>query len=471
MMDRRELLKVMGGAALIGSTPYLTVRAAEDGIIELRAQKTKHLLAGGKYKSSDLWLYNGKTPGPEIRVKKGARVRVRFINELDEGTSIHWHGIRVDNAMDGVSHLTQDPVPPGGTFLYDFIVPDAGTFWYHAHNKSWKQVARGLYGALIVEELNASFDKDHDITLVIDDWRLANDGSLQVSSLGAFMDWTHAGRLGNWVTTNGQSKPNFQLNTNENYRLRLINASNARVLQINPKKMGAKILGYDGFDFEAPREAPEFVELTPAQRVDLAVSSPDRSSKTIREVGGFALEVLAGRDAVEIASFKFNKGPNKNLAPIKLTPNTSPALDIHNAKHFSLFMTGGAMGRMGEAIYNGKPLTNEVIQRDKQVWAFNGVANLAKDPFFQIKRGETVVITTDNQTGWLHGMHVHGHHFKIIERNGKPIKQTDWRDTFRIDRGETVAITFVANNPGKWLLHCHMLEHAAAGMNTWFEVV
>lgn len=90
---------------------------------------------------------------------------------------------------------------------------------------------------------------------------------------------------------------------------------------------------------------------------------------------------------------------------------------------------------------------------------------------FRAKKGQTVVLTTDNQTGWPHGIHLHGHHFQIIEHNGRRPEHIDWRDTFTIDRDETVKIAFVADNPGKWLLHCHMLEHAASGMNTWFEVV
>ena len=130
------------------------------------------------------------------RLKKGELVKVRFKNELDEATSIHWHGIRIENSMDGVSGLTQKAISTGEGFDYEFIVPDAGTYWYHAHNKSWNQVARGLYGPLIVEEDENPFDAKHDIILILDDWRLQKEGVLETKSLGSMMEWSHGGRLG-----------------------------------------------------------------------------------------------------------------------------------------------------------------------------------------------------------------------------------------------------------------------------------
>ena len=470
MIDRRNFIKA--GAAATLAVPFATLALAkvEPGVFELRAQKASISLAGVKYGASNLWLYNGETPGPEIRVSQGDRVRVRFTNELDEPTSIHWHGIRIENAMDGVAGLTQDPVQPGDSFDYDFIVPDAGTFWYHAHKKSWEQVARGLYGPLIVDESEPSFDRDHDITLTIDDWRLGRDGTLQLASLGAFMDWTHAGRLGNWVTTNGKSQPEFELKTGENYRIRLINASNARILQISPKKMGARVLGFDGFVFDEVGDSPERLVLTPAQRVDLLISASSVGDKAMTEVGDFALEELSGRNALHIAKFKFVESSGDLAKPVILRPNNVKLPDLANAKRMPLVMAGGAMGRLGKIVFEGKELNNDDIERTKQVWTFNGVANLAKAPFFSIERGETVIIETENQTGWLHGMHVHGHHFQVVSLNGNELEEKHWRDTFIIDRKETVGIAFVADNPGKWLFHCHMLEHAAAGMTTWFEV-
>ena len=441
-----------------------------DGVFELLAAMTPYHLASSEYEASDLWLFNGETPGPEIQVRQGERVRVRFINDLDEPASVHWHGIRIENAMDGVSGLTQEPVAPGASFDYDFIVPDAGTFWYHAHNKSWSHVARGLYGALIVDESVPTFDRAYDLTLVLDDWRLAQDGALHEASIGAFMDWSHAGRLGNWMTVNGRSNPRFELAAGEWYRVRLINAANARVFQIDPGALGAKIIALDGFAFEAPRIVEGTIPLAPAQRVNLLLKRDKSASLALTDVGDFALQQLSEAAPIPLAEFRFSGTAKRSAITPILKQNAIAEPDLSSAIKIPLIMTGGAMGQMGGITFNGKPLTRSVLMEEQQVWAFNGVANVTKEPMFAARLGQTILLKTVNETGWAHAMHVHGHHFRIISRNGQPVAHRDWRDTFYIDRDETVEIAFVADNPGKWMLHCHMLEHAASGMRTWFSV-
>ena len=132
-------------------------------------------------------------------------------------------------------------------------------------------------------------------------------------------------------------------------------------------------------------------------------------------------------------------------------------------------MTGGAMGGgFGEMTHKGKPLTHDQIRQTGQVWAFNTVANIAEEPLMTAKRGETIIVEMKNDTAFPHAMHVHGHHFFVLNEQNTA---GDFRDTVLIHRNDTVRIAFVADNPGKWLLHCHMLEHAAAGMNTWFQVI
>lgn len=469
-MKRRTFLAGLTAAAATPLMPRFSLAKAADGFFELRAQSTPRRLAGTPYAASDLWLYNGETPGPEIRVTQGDKVQVRFINDLPEPTSIHWHGIRIENAMDGVSGLTQEPVLPGGSFDYEFTVPDAGTFWYHAHNKSWAHVARGLYGSLIVEEPVLTFEREHDLTLVIDDWRLGQDGVLHQASMGAFMDWSHAGRLGNFMTVNGTSEPRFKMNTGEPYRVRLINAANARIFQIDPSAMGAKVMGFDGFVFDEPRDERGVLFLAPAQRIDLLVQSAKARSVPLNNIEELGLQRMSGAEPKALAIFDF-QGPKKTpTAAPKLSPNQVTKPNLTNARTIPLVMTSGAMGRAGTIIYQGKPLTRETMLESQQLWAFNGTANMTDHPMFSSRRGETVIVKTVNQTGWPHAMHVHGHHFQIISRNGKQVQNRDWRDTFFIDGNETVEIAFVADNPGKWMLHCHMLEHAAAGMRTWFEV-
>ena len=157
----------------------------------LRATRAAVRLAPPDYPETPIWGYDGRVPGPVLRVAQGGRLIRRFVNELPQPSTIHWHGIRIANPMDGVPDLTQAPVPPGGDFLYDFVAPDAGTWWYHPHHRSWEQVARGLYGALIVEE-PAPARVDRDEVLLIDDWRLTGDAGIH-ESFGAMMDLSHAG--------------------------------------------------------------------------------------------------------------------------------------------------------------------------------------------------------------------------------------------------------------------------------------
>ena len=366
--------------------------------------------------------------------------------------------------MDGVSGLTQEPVQPGGSFVYDFVAPDAGTFWYHAHNKSWNQVARGLYGALIVDETEPVFERSNDLTLVLDDWRLAGEGVLDVASLGSMMEWAHGGRLGNWLTVNGEFRPVTDLVRGQTYRLRLINAANARIFEIDPNRFGATLLGLDGQSFTGPAKldyAP--LMLGPAQRVDLMVVAES----------DIAIEEVSGNTPYPIAEFSVMDAETTEAprSEIKLQPNVLPEPDLAKARRIRLEMTGGAMGGMIDIIHKGRKLQGDDFRTARQAWAFNGVANLADEPFFEARQGETILVETVNRTAWVHAMHVHGHHFQILRRSGSVVDEgKPWRDTFLIGPDQTTEIAFVADNPGKWLFHCHMLEHAAAGMNTWFEV-
>ena len=197
-LSRRELMVGAGAALLTGLRPQLSLGATSR---ELVAKIGKSQIAPSDYPATDIWGYDGQVPGTTIRVKQGEKVQRKFINNLPQPSTVHWHGIRLENAMDGVPDLTQDLVPPENSFEYDFTVPDAGTYWYHPHNKTWEQMARGLYGALIVEERDPP-NVDADLTLLIDDWRLTEKAAI-AENFGAMMDWSHAGRLGNWITVNG----------------------------------------------------------------------------------------------------------------------------------------------------------------------------------------------------------------------------------------------------------------------------
>ena len=456
-MNRRDVIKLMGGSTLLGSFGLSQSSVAET-VRTLRAfPSTKRLVPDSSFQEANIWGFEGKVPGPELRFKKGEWVRVEFENELPEGSSIHWHGIRNLNGMDGVAGLTQPAVEPGDRFRYVFPLPDSGTYWYHSHAKTWSQVARGLYGPLIVEDPEDP-EVDHDLVLMIDDWRLADDGTLEESSFGSLHDWAHAGRLGNWLTVNGESHPNIPVKQNARVRLRLINAANARVFGIALPTEGT-LIAEDGF----PRthQLVNDITLAPAQRADV-IWEMDSETTTFYEVRNGEPYPAFTLTPVESSEPRVAKRP-LSQKPVAPPPDR---IDVEIPLH----MQGGAMGNLSEAVYHGKmtPI-RELAQMHKKVWAFNGQVGDHHDALATLSRNQVASIEVFNDTRWEHAMHLHGHHFWIQTEQGEFLNGQ--RDTYLFSRGERAKLIFVADNPGLWLFHCHMLEHHEAGMVAVIEVV
>ena len=182
MTTRRNFLKACAAAPLLAASPRLTLASQQTPWTMTASKTTKRLVPGDEYQDASVWAFNKTVPGPELRFKRGDTLSIDFLNQLEEGSSIHWHGVRNINAMDGVAGLTQPEVMPEGQFRYQFSLNDAGTYWYHSHAKTWSQVARGLYGPLIVED-ESDPEVDQDLVLMIDDWLLANDGTIEDLSL------------------------------------------------------------------------------------------------------------------------------------------------------------------------------------------------------------------------------------------------------------------------------------------------
>ena len=464
MHARREFL--CGAATLALTLPTggwpPASRAGERDALTLHARPGTARLAPSDYPETPIWGYEGRVPGPTIRVPQGGRVLRRFVNGLPQPSTVHWHGIRIANAMDGAPELTQPVVEPGSEFLYDFEAPDAGTFWYHAHHRAWEQMARGLYGALVVEERDAPA-VDRDEVLLLDDWRLTKDAGLD-DRFGALHDRAHAGRIGNWVTVNGDGEWSGEAARHERMRLRLANVANARIFTLDLKGLEGWTVALDGQPLPVPRTAGTLV-LAPGQRADLIVD-------VVAEEGGEAVLASRERDgSFVLVAFSVHapaRRPVRLPATGTLPPNpVSPLGDLARAKRETLRMEGGAMGGLREARLAGRKVGIRDLAAQGKVWAFNGVAEMPERPLFAAHFGETVLLEMVNDTAWPHAMHLHGHHFRAIAPDGSagPL-----RDTVLVERDETARIAFVADNPGDWLLHCHMLEHSVAGMLTWFRV-
>jgi FtsP/CotA-like multicopper oxidase with cupredoxin domain len=359
--------------------------------------------------------------------------------------------------MDGVAGLTQPEVTPNGQFRYQFPLNDAGTYWYHSHAKTWSQVARGLYGPLIVED-ESDPAVDHDIVLMIDDWLLANDATIDEASFGSLHDWTHGGRLGNWLTVNGESLPTIEVSKNSRVRLRLINAANARIFGLNIPA-SAFLVTQDGYP--VPIQETQDVMLAPAQRTDFIIDLAEEDvtiSETYNRNQPYPAVNLKVVDTPQTLVTKSPLNQPTLEEPPKVVDVTIP-----------LHMQGGAMGNLREANYKGelRPI-RELALNHKKAWAFNGRIAEHHDHLANVSLGQSVSIEVWNDTRWPHAMHLHGHHFWIQKEDR--VFLDGKRDTYLFQRGEKANLVFIADNPGFWLFHCHMLEHHAAGMGAVIQV-
>ncbi len=476
-LSRRQFTAGLGAALAVltsskrsngSETPEFT-----DGYRLLHARAGVAPLRGPARPPTPIFGYEGIAPGPLLRVRRDEEVRVRLINELPDPTSIHWHGLRLPNAMDGVAHLTQSPVGPGASFDYHFVAPDAGTFWYHAHVLSSEQVGRGLHGALIVDEPDP-VDVDHDVLLVVDDWRLTNSGA--IAPFGSFFDAAHMGRLGTHFTVNGAPTFDIPVRTNERLRLRIINVANARVMALRLDGHRARVMAIDGQP-AAPFTAREGrIILGPGNRVDLFVDTtmaPGSTAALVAEADGdvpLVRLVYATGSPARIA-------PREDATPLPANP-LPERMDFAAALKIDVPVDGGAMSMMmGGSMMGGGMMGGGMMggasggRGPAAIWALAGNASDGHSgtPLFSIERGRTAMLAFANRTAFPHAMHIHGHHFRLLDRRDDGWKPF-WLDTMVLPPQETWRIAFVADNPGKWMVHCHMLEHQEAGMAAWFAV-
>jgi len=397
-----------------------------------------------------VWAYNNTVPGPTLRIKLGETLRVTFTNKLPQETTIHWHGVRVPNGMDGVPHMTQPPVQPGGTFVYEFTPKDAGTFWFHPHVRGSEQVERGLYGLLIVEDI-APPAYTRDVAWVLDDWLLGGDRQL-VEKFNTPHDLMHDGRWGNAITVNGRSDTTLTVAAGERFRLRLLNASNGRMYAPELPGLDASIIAVDGLYTATPIPLERF-ELAPGNRLDLdvTVTGGARSIEVIDSFYPQRTNRLAQIDVDGTAPTPAFPSPAKTRVPA--WPN---ALDTPVFHDFRLNVRRGGPFGLEWTIDNV---------------AFAGHAQAQHEhPSLELVRGEFTHLKFTNESGRLHPIHLHGMFFKLLARNGVPATEPFFRDTVLVHANESIDIGLVPLDAGDWMMHCHILEHAEAGMMTMLAV-
>ncbi|MEW5864045.1 MAG: multicopper oxidase family protein [Pseudomonadota bacterium] len=457
--------RFLGGLTALAAAPLLPAAAPrpareQPALVEahLAAAPAAVQLVPEGYPATAVWAYNSTTPGPVLRARQGDRLRISVENRLGEDTTVHWHGLRVPNAMDGVPVLTQPPIRPGERFVYEFALPDAGTFWYHPHQRSFEQIARGLAGAIVVEEREPP-RVDRDLVWVLADWRLDAGAALR-GGFGDFMDMSHAGRIGNTVTLNGRVPERFAVRAGERIRLRLINTASARIFALEFRGHRPRVIALDGQPVAPYEPADGVVLLAPAQRADIVLdmTAAPGSRHEVRDL------FYRGRE-YRLLELAYSEEPAlaRRDAPVELRPNPIPEPDLSSAERHSIVLGGGMMGSM-RGLPRGK------------AWAMNGRAGgcgegvASFEPLVVLRLGRSYVLAIENDTAWHHPMHLHGFSFRVLSRNGRPSARREWRDTVLLDPRERVEIAFVADNPGDWLLHCHVLDHAAGGLTAVLRV-
>lgn len=460
-LTRRALLAAGGALYLEPLAERAASAAGSLKEIHLRAQQSETSVAGPRYPKTPVWSYNHSVPGPEIRVRQGSRLKVTVANALGEPTTVHWHGIRLPNRMDGVPHLTQAPIQQGETFTYEFDVPDAGTYWYHPHQRGFEQVARGLFGALIVEEPEP-LAVDRDVVWMLSDWRLTADAKPD-GNFGSLHDISHAGRLGNTVTINGEVGEKFAVRAGERIRLRLINAASARIFALEFKDHDPRVIAIDGQPVQPHTPPSGRCILAPGMRMDLLLHMTGRPRNHYSVEDRF----YRGREyrLIDLA-YTDQVGSSSLFREVTLDPNPLPEPDLSAAQRHDVILGGGMMSGMMAATVHGRRMDIQDMMRRGLAWTINGVAESGHihEPMVTLKRGSSHILRMQNDTAWWHPMHLHGHVFRVLLRNGEATRFKEWQDTVLLAPRERVEIAFVADNSGDWMFHCHVLDHQAGGM-------
>jgi FtsP/CotA-like multicopper oxidase with cupredoxin domain len=470
--SRRSFILASAGLAMATALRPQSARATPAHDYRIVPGMAQAALLGGEHPETDVWAYNGSVPGPMLRLRQGEAARVVVENRLQQNTTVHWHGIQLPNAMDGVPGLTQPPIRPGENFTYEFTPPDAGTYWYHPHANSLVQLGRGLAGVLIVEE-PAPVAVDRDLAWMLTDWRLTSDGEI-ARSFGNGMEAAMSGHIGNVVTLNGSGSGDQPVKAGERLRLRLINGALARLMALSIEGHRPVIVAIDGQPCDPHEPKGGRLILGPAMRIDVVLDMQGEPGRRYRVIDDFYDGL-----SYTLTQFAYDEGPPVRAHPLGdplvLPRNPLPEPDVAHAERHDIVLQGGLMGggtMMGLGGMNGMATPG---MDGGAAWAINGMSmtgdgRAGMPPLLTFERGRSVVLTMRNQTAWWHPMHLHGHSFRMLSRNGAPEPHRQWGDTVLLAPRDVMECAFVADNRGDWMLHCHVMNHQVAGLMTVLRV-
>jgi FtsP/CotA-like multicopper oxidase with cupredoxin domain len=413
---------------------------------ELTASEFDWKISEGK--TIKAWGFNNQLPGPVLKAKKGDRLFIKVKNELSEPTVIHWHGIRLPASMDG-SGESQRLIMPGEEFEYRFVVPDAGSFWYHSHHNEKWQMEKGMYGALIVEDDDDPV-VDADKVLMIDDMKLSGDSSFKKGNL--FQRWAerHDGREGDTLLINGKERPVISMHAGQVERWRFINSSSARYFLLHLEGKPFRILATDGGLLERAIEA-ERVLIVPGERIDI-LAGP------FNEGESFSIESLPYN------RMTFVKSKRRQFATVVVgKPKPTKAFIPDNLRRIEPLATTSAI------ITRSVKLSVGLSRKHGIDFLVNNQLHSNDKP---VKVGELQVWEVANTSLMDHPFHLHGFFFQVLEINGEAPGYVAWKDTINLKPKSKAKIAWMPDHrPGMWMYHCHILEHHEAGMMANFEVI
>jgi FtsP/CotA-like multicopper oxidase with cupredoxin domain len=484
MLTRRQFVacasSVVAGAALTGADVQARYArklgtAAEPGTgktvgARLVAAERQTALPCFGGRRLPMWTFGDGAQPPVLRLDLGDGLEASLENRLpraDEITSIHWHGIRLPNHQDGVPYLVQAPVRPGESFQYSFVPPDTGTFFFHTHCNTVEQLGRGLMGVLIVEgDTTEAYDADK--VLVLRDWHV----DLSTGEFTPFFTLRGAGRAGTFGplrSVNGVVNPEIRLPAAGDCRLRLINADTTRIMHIGIEGADAAIIAVDGVAI--PPVPLTLWALGPAMRIDIVLRAPQRN-------GTARLLDRSTPERVELAHFAGDGEPRRRspFSPAPLRAGRIAEPDLKKAIRLGFIFNSGDTGRLDTApdAGTGGPLGG-ICTSARTFWTINhrawpegGHASLPP-PLALLQRGRSYVFQLKNDSEFSHPIHFHGHTFKLL-RSNKQDRPAHHADTLLLLPKEEAEVAFVADNPGDWMFHCHVIEHQETGMMGYVRV-
>ncbi len=479
--------------------PSQTVRLATGDTLDLTATLVRRTINGRSFAA---YGYNGMIPGPLIRVEQAATIVVRFRNAIDLPSTVHWHGLRLDERFDGVPHLTQAPVPVGGAFSYELRFPDAGVYWYHPHVREDIQQAMGLIGNILVDAPQDDYyaPVNREVSLMLSDLLINTDTLIPFGADA--VDFALMGRLGNVLLVNGEPDWQLTVDRGEVVRLYLTNAANSRTWNLSIPGARMKVVATDVGKFE--REAwVESVVIAPAERyaIEVRFTGPGRMAlvNAVQAINHFSGEFDARVDTlghvtvrdrvVEIdhgeafAQLRTNADVAADLAPFRAAFDRDPDFRLRltmRARGLPLttvqFMNVDTAYKAPVEWADAMPLMNWLSNSTQVTWVLRddatGLENM--DIGWRVPRGSVVTIRIFNDPKSFHPMqhpiHLHGQRMLVLERDGVRNPNMAWKDVVLIPVGSTVDLLVDASNPGTWMLHCHIAEHLGAGMMAVLKV-